>query len=358
MLHYCFFCLYFMDMKKTLAFVVSMAAAAFAADVQVVAPSGADFSPDAPQIVNSLVRAAVSQSGNTPVEDSTEIQLRTNIMTMGSSYIVVCEQAKAGVVVGSGKQKAASVDALDAAIEQAVLSALGEKKPEAPAEPAPESVAAAPAPQPAADSATAPKKEPLPVNTSVVTVEVEEAPAAKTEEPVGEKRPTRNYNSFGVGAAIWHNYDYFANPKDIKDGKDRDEERSWNATFAFHYARIFEVSAHAAITMVNNTNFVVGKGWELHDVFLIGARYYTSTGAVSPFFGGGFGIGGQLDFHYENFNEVIALGLAGGLEAGIVLFRNSALQLELGVAWDALWDEFESFKRRFGSGTAYIALNY
>ena len=324
-----------MDMKKTLAFAVSMAAAAFAADVQVVAPSGADFSPDAPQIVNSLVRAAVSQSGNTPVEDSTEIQLRTNIMTMGSSYIVVCEQAKAGVVVGSGKQKAASVDALDAAIEQAVLSALGEKKPEAPAEPAPEPVAAAPAPQPAADSATAPKKEPLPVNTSVVTVEVEEAPAAKT-----------------------HNYDYFANPKDIKDGKDRDEERSWNATFAFHYARIFEVSAHAAITMVNNTNFVVGKGWELHDVFLIGARYYTSTGAVSPFFGGGFGIGGQLDFHYENFDEVVALGLAGGLEAGIVLFRNSALQLELGVAWDALWDEFESFKRRFGSGTAYIALNY
>lgn len=329
-----------MDMKKTLAFAVSMAAAAFAADVQVVAPSGADFSPDAPQIVNSLVRAAVSQSGNTPVEDSTEIQLRTNIMTMGSSYIVVCEQAKAGVVVGSGKQKAASVDALDAAIELAVLSALGENKSEAPA-----------------DSA-APKKEPLPVNTSVVTVEVEEAPAAKTEEPVGEKRPTRNYNSFGVGAAIWHNYDYFANPKDIKDGKDRDEERSWNATFAFHYARIFEVSAHAAITMVNNTNFVVGKGWELHDVFLIGARYYTSTGAVSPFFGGGFGIGGQLDFHYENFDEVVALGLAGGLEAGIVLFRNSALQLELGVAWDALWDEFESFKRRFGSGTAYIALNY
>ena len=106
------------------------------------------------------------------------------------------------------------------------------------------------------------------------------------------------------------------------------------------------------------TNFVVGKGWELHDVFLIGARYYTSTGAVSPFFGGGFGIGGQLDFHYENFDEVVALGLAGGLEAGIVLFRNSALQLELGVAWDALWDEFESFKRRFGSGTAYIALNY
>ena len=46
------------------------------------------------------------------------------------------------------------------------------------------------------------------------------------------------------------------------------------------------------------------------------------------------------------------------LEAGIVLFRNSALQLELGVTWDALWDEFNGFGRRFGSGTVYLAVNY
>ena len=359
-----------MDMKKNLAFVVSMAAASFAANVQVVAPSGADFSPDAPQIVNSLVRAAVSQSGNTPVEDSTEIQLRTNIMTMGTSYIVVCEQTKSGAVVGSGKQKATSVDALDTAIEQAVLSALGESKPEAPAEPAPEPEPVAPEPEPVAeqaaapaadstaDSTTAQKKEPLPVNTSVITVEVEEAPVEKKEEPIGEKRPTRNYSSFGLGAALWHNYDYSAKESDIKSGDDKNVERSWKATFALHYAMIFEVSTHAAITMVNNGNFVIGKGWEVHDVFLIGARYYTSASAISPFFGGGFGIGGQFDNHYEKIDEFLAIGLAGGLEAGIVLFRNSALQLELGVTWDALWDEFNGFGRRFGSGTVYLAVNY
>ena len=354
-----------MDMKNTLAFVLSLAAASFAANIQVLAPTGADFSPDAPQIVNSLVRAAVSQSGNTPVEDSTEIQLRTNIMTMGSSYIVVCEQTIAGAVTGSGKQKAASVDSLDMAIEHAVLAALGTSKPEAPAESAPaeEPVAqAAPEPQPetpAADSAATPKKEPLPVNTSVITVEVEETPVEKkSEEPIGEKLPTRNYNSFGLGASIWHNYDYFAKPDDVKSGDDRDEERSWDVTFAFRYAWIFEVSSHAAITMVNIGNFVIGSEWELHDVFLIGGRYYTNASSISPFFGVGFGIGGQIDDHYENLNEFVAIGLAGEIEAGIVLFRNSALQLEVGISWDALWDEFNDFKRRFGAGTAYLALNY
>lgn len=349
------FCLYLMDMKKVLLLLLSLGAILYAENIQVVAPSGADFvAPDAPQVVYSLVRAAVSQSGNTPVTDSSDVQLRTNIMTMGASYIVVCEQVKSGVVVGSGKQKVANVDALDSAIELAVLAALGvDKTQETPAEPAPapDPVAAAPA----ADTAAAPKKEPLPVNTSVITVEVEEAPVPKGEEVVDEKRPTHNYNSFGLGVALWHNYDY---KKDPDDDGDRSEERSWSATFAIHYARLFEVSPHAAITMLNNANFVLGKGWEIHETFLIGGRYYVNSTTFSPFFGAGLGIGGQVDSHYENFSENLAVGVAGGVEVGFVLFRNSALQLELGAAWDALWDGFDSFKRRFGSGTLYISLNY
>ena len=52
------------------------------------------------------------------------------------------------------------------------------------------------------------------------------------------------------------------------------------------------------------------------------------------------------------------VGLATGAELGIIFFRNSATQLELGLAWDALWDGFESFDRRFGSGSFYVAINY
>ena len=111
-------------MKKIIATLLFAAAATLAANVQVLAPTGAEFSTDAPQMVQSIVRAAVSATGNTPVEGAGDVQLRTNVMTMGSSFVVVCEQIKDGAVVGSGKQKSESIDNLDVAIEGAVAVAL------------------------------------------------------------------------------------------------------------------------------------------------------------------------------------------------------------------------------------------
>jgi len=314
-----------------------MAALPFAANVQIVAPTGADFAPDAPEKVQSLVRAAVGQTGNTPVESS-EIKLTTNIMVMGSSYIVVCEQTKDGAVVATGKQKALNLDQLDVAIEGAAAAALANLN-TAPVEKSD-----------LVDEAAEPAKEPLPVNTSVVTVEYEEKPADTLEK----KRPTRNYSSYGLGISLWHNYDYTA---DTTNKDDKDVERSWSPALMFHYAKIFEVSPSAAITMTGNLNMVFGSGWELHGVFLLGGRYYIQSGAVSPYFGAGLGVGAQFDNHYAEMDEYLAFGLAGGVEAGIVFFRNSSMQLELGASWDALWDWFSSFDRRFGAGSVYIAIN-
>ena len=79
---------------------------------------------------------------------------------------------------------------------------------------------------------------------------------------------------------------------------------------------------------------------------------------VTPFLGAGIGLGIQTDSHYYDGDEGFAIGLAGGAELGIIFFRNSATQLEIGFAWDALWDGFESFDRRFGSGSFYVAINY
>ena len=90
-------------MKKIITAIISLAAISFAADVQVLAPTGAEFSPDAPEMVQSIVRASVTQTGNTLAE-SADIQLRTNLMTMGSSIVVVCEQVSNGAVVASGKE--------------------------------------------------------------------------------------------------------------------------------------------------------------------------------------------------------------------------------------------------------------
>lgn len=340
-------------MKKIITAIVSLAAISFAADVQVLAPTGAEFSPDAPEMVQSIVRASVTQSGNTLAE-SADIQLRTNLMSMGSSIVVVCEQVNNGAVVASGKQKAASIDDLDMAIEGAVKQALANLSQDAP-----ESAAYAPAPT----------SNEEPQYVYVVPVD-NSRDADDPNDNFAHKRPTRNYVSYGLGMAMWHNYEftYRKNGKSCKDladpelvkacHKEYDTEKTWEQSFVFHYARIFEVIPQAAITIVNNMNISFGDEWEWHDAFLIGGRWFPSTGTVTPFLGAGFGLGIQEDGHYYDSDEGFAIGLAGGVELGAIFFRNSATQLEVGAAWDELWDGFDDFDRHFGAISFYIAINY
>ena len=335
-------------MKKIFSTILSLAAFSLAANVQVLAPEGAEFAPDAPNMVQSIVRASVSQTGNTPVDGSAEIQLRTNVMTMGSTFVVVCEQVKDGAVVGSGKQKAGSVDDLDVAIEGAVKSALANV----------EDNNASAAPAEDYYASTASRSEP-----EVVVLVPADRNDGDPNDNFAHKRPTRNYVSYGLGAALWHNYDFkdksckqYANADDCH--KDRDVERSWEQAFVFHYARIFEVIPNAAITIVNNMNISFSDDWQWHETFLIGGRWFPSTGVVTPFLGAGVGLGIQIDDRYYDSDESFAIGLAAGAELGVIFFRNSATQLEVGLAWDALWDGFESFDRRFGAGSLYIAINY
>lgn len=334
-------------MKKIITALFSLAAISFAADVQVLPPTGADFATDAPDMVQSLVRAAVSQSGNTPVESGADIQLRTNVMTMGSSIVVVCEQVNGGSVVASGKQKAGSVDELDVAIEGAVGQALANVDQAG----APESDAHAPAPSYS--------DEPQ----YVYVVPVERSSNEDPNDNFAHKRPTRNYVSYGLGMALWSNYDFtdkscdqYSNSEDCHDARDVDAK--WVQSFVFHYARIFEVIPQAAITIVNNMNISFGDEWEWHDAFLIGGRWFPSTGVATPFLGLGIGLGIQEDDHYYHSNEAFAIGLAGGAELGVIFFRNSATQLEVGAAFDAVWDGFESFDRRFSAFSFYVAINY
>lgn len=323
-------------MKKIFSTILSLAAISFAANVQVLAPEGAEFAPDAPNMVQSIVRASVSQTGNTPVDGSAEIQLRTNVMTMGSTFVVVCEQVKDGSVVGSGKQKASSVDDLDVAIEGAVKTALA-------------NVADNNSASDDTYASTTSRSEP-----EVVVLVPADRNDGDPNDNFAHKRPTRNYVSYGLGAALWHNYDFVD-----KDSKvPHSESRSWEQAFVFHYARIFEVIPQAAITIVNNMNMSFGEAWQWHETFLLGGRFFPSTGTITPFLGAGVGLGIQFDDHYYDSDENFAIGLATGAELGFIFFRNSATQLEVGLAWDALWDGFESFDRRFGAGSFYIAINY
>lgn len=321
-------------MKKIFTVLLSVAAMAFAENVQVLEPSGAEFSTDAPQVVKSILRSAVAQTGNTPVESSADIQIRTTLSTMGSSIVVVVEQLKDGTVVGSGRQKTPTVDDLDVAIDDAVKAALANLD----AGNAPESAAYAPE----AGYQDGPDV--------VYVVPVERRSSEDPNDNFAHKRPTRNYVSYGLGMAMWHNYDF--------ENDDYEVEMSWEQAFVFHYGRIFEVVPHAAITIINNMNISFGSDWEWHETFLIGGRYFVSTGNITPYVGLGVGLGIQTDGHYEDSDEGFAIGLATGAELGVIMFRNSATQLEIGLAWDALWDGFESFDRRFGSGSFYVAINY
>lgn len=325
-----------MAMKKIISAIISAAAISFAANVQVLEPSGAEFAPDAPQMVQSILRAAVSQSGNTPVTSSTDIQLRTSLMTMGSSIVVVCEQLKNGDVVASGKQKAGSIDDLDVAIEYAASAAL--------ANVSADDNAAAYAP-----AATSQNDGP----EIVYVVPVSHGNGEDPNDRFAHKRPTRNYVSYGLGTAFWHNYKY-----EDEDYPAYSVNMSWEQAFVFHYARIFEATPNGAITIINNMNISFGDEWEWHETFLIGGRYFFGMSSISPYLGAGIGLGIQTDGHYYEQSEAFAIGMAGGVEAGLVFFRNSSTQLELGFAWDALWDGFEAFDRRFGSGSIYVAINY
>ncbi len=321
-------------MKKLFTVLLSVAAMSLAENVQVLEPSGAEFSTDAPQVVKSILRSAVAQTGNTPVESSSDIQIRTTLSTMGSSIVVVVEQLKDGTVVGSGRQKTPTVDDLDVAIDDAVKAALA-------------GLGSGSAPESAAYAPEAGYQDGPDV---VYVVPVERRSSEDPNDNFAHKRPTRNYVSYGLGMAMWHNYDF--------ENDDYEVEMSWEQAFVFHYARIFEVVPHAAITIINNMNISFGSDWEWHETFLIGGRYFVSTGNIMPYIGLGGGLGIQTDEHYEAAAEGFAIGLATGAELGIIFFRNSATQLELGLAWDALWDGFESFDRRFGSGSFYVAINY
>jgi len=326
-------------MKKIFTAILSLAALSLAANVQVLAPTGAEFAPDAPNMVHSLVRASVSETGNTPVNDEAEIQLRTNVMAMGSSFVVVCEQLKGGTIVGSGKQKAGSINDLDVAIDVAVKSALANST---------ENASAAPAPASDTYASTAPR-----------SVE----PEADANDNFAHKRPTRNYKSIGVGAALWHNYDYRDEScKDAEKPRDchaeNDVDKDWDKAFVFHFARIFEVVPQAAITIEYNTNMSFSGDWQWFNVLLLGGRFFPSTGVMTPYVGAGAGLGLELDAHYNTGDEAFAFGLAAGAEVGVIFFRNSSAQLEVGLAWDALWDGFDSFDRHFGAISAHIAVNY
>lgn len=180
-----------------------------------------------------------------------------------------------------------------------------------------------------------------------VATEVVQVKNADDDPMMAPKRPSYNFTSFGLGVSVWHNY----------EDSEKNPKMDWDQGVVIHYARIWEMTTHGAITVVNNTNASYESAWQWHETLLLGGRYFFADKVFSPFFGVGLGIGLELDDHFDNFKEMFAFGPAAGVEGGLIIFRTSTTQLELGAAYDMLLDGFD-FGSHFGSFSFYLAINY
>lgn len=180
-----------------------------------------------------------------------------------------------------------------------------------------------------------------------VATEVAQAKNTDDDPLPAPKRPTYNFISYGLGISVWHNY----------EDSDKNPKLDWDQGIVFHYGRIWEMTTHGAITLINNLNISYESELQWHETFLVGGRYFFADKVFSPFVGMGLGVGLEMDYHFDKFKDAFALGPAAGIEGGLIIFRTSTTQLELGAAYDMLLDGFD-FGKHFGSFSFYLAINY
>jgi len=281
-------------MRKLLgSFLLFLAGTVSAATIQVLPVQGADFSPDAPATLQTLVRAAVSKAGDTPQDSGASAQLRTSLLHLGQSYIVVCEKIENGQVTHSAQLKANNIDELDMVVERTVHATL---------------------------SGT-------PVQSNIAVGSVTDREVTQ----VSKRTESRNYQSAGGGPAFMHGMD------------------SPSMSYMLHTAYIWEAGLQGAITLQNNVALNITE-WALHETLLIGGRYHFTATAVSPFLGGGLGVGlGMADR--------IRFGFSTGASLGVVFFRTSSTQLETALNYEALFDSRDEGAPA-GKASAHIAINY
>ena len=280
---------------KQILFALFLASALFAKDVQIVVEMDGDVA--SPTTVKKLVRDAVVQNGDSPVEESNN-KLNVSLMPLGSSIIVVGELEKNGKAKNSTKLKAESAEELDFIIDRVVAAAL--------------------------------KSENANSNEEIGKITEQE----KVE--VVERKGVHKYKSVGIGPALWH-----------------DTHGKAKFLFAFDVKVIFEVAPQWAILMQGDYAFNIDPLIN-HMDFVVGPRYYFTATRFSPFVGLGFGVGAFL--HDISDQDRHSFGFAGSAQAGLVMFRTSAAQLEVGLHYGYILDGFDPSE---GAGKAglYMGLN-
>jgi hypothetical protein len=164
------------------------------------------------------------------------------------------------------------------------------------------------------------------------------------------QRPAYSFQTFAVGFSVWHNW----------EDSEKNPKRDWNTALPLiRYGHIWEMTTNGAITAISTFHLCAGEDWELHGNMLLGGRYSFLETMVSPFIGAGFGVGMQIDNHFEDwdFGERWAIGMSFGGEIGVNLFHNSTRQLEVGIGYDYVTSG-KDFGKGFGSFNFFFGINY
>lgn len=292
---------------KKLILILLLAAAAFAKDVQLIVDvgnSGVDQGT-----ATMLVRDAVIGAGETPVSES-KYTLQVTLLSLGNSVIVVGEFQKKGEPIASAKLKAENPEELDVVIERVVRGALASESAEQ--------------------------------NSEVGKISESE------EYEMLRRRGTLRYTTIGLGLGLWHPYD-------------GDNGTDPSLSYLLRYGYIWEASPHGAITLITNFGFNFEDNWSIQETFLIGGRYHITASSVSPYVGGGIGLGYSL-FHGEDEygdSEIYGgYGFAFAASVGVVFFRTSTTQLDVGINYDVVLGGFAFNEDASGKLGLYFAVNF
>lgn len=164
------------------------------------------------------------------------------------------------------------------------------------------------------------------------------------------RRCKYTFRSWGLGLARWHNWKH-----DVKDSKKK--KRDWDTALLLHHGRIWEMTSHGAITFMLNANIAYGEAFEMQTTGVLGGRYFFYNKIYTPFVGGGFGLGLQYDGYLRRFGDKLAFGFAGNVEGGLVIFRTTTTQLELGVSYNLLVNVL-NVDHTYGAINFYLAIDY
>lgn len=249
-----------------------------AAEVQVLPLQASGIESGLQQTADALVRSSVNKAGHVLVDSASGLRLRTTLLKLEQTWIVVVERLEGGQVVASERLKAGSFDEIDIAIERAVGAALAGRS----------------------------------------AAETEEVGAITSPEVAAVKRrkESRSYGMIGFGPGMYH-------------GMDSD-----NLVYGLLLGKVWELGPHSAVTSSLRSGFqLTTVGLQVQ--WTIGGRWYPSAGRNSPFLGAGMGFGGTVDDARER------LGFAGSLEGGMVLFRTSTTQMQIGANYGLILDGIE-----------------